>query len=76
MECLKNTLNKFIEATAVMLITSCVIPILVVVFYVWLLKVFMGAGSGNVFDSSKEWWGEKRKVMKGVWDKNGNLDGD
>ncbi len=50
----ENTLNKFIEATAVMLITSCVIPILVVVFYVWLLKVFMGAGSGNVFDSSKE----------------------
>lgn len=29
---LENTLNRFIEAIAVMLVTSCVIPILVLLF--------------------------------------------
>lgn len=34
----KNLLNRFIEATAVMIVTTCLIPILVIVFYVWLVK--------------------------------------
>lgn len=34
-----NLLSKFIEAVAVMLVTSCVIPILVLLFFVWLIKV-------------------------------------
>ena len=38
----QNTLNNFIEATAVMLITSCVIPLLVIVFYLWLMNVILG----------------------------------
>ena len=33
-------LSRFIEAVAVMLVTSCVIPILVIVFFMWLIKVF------------------------------------
>lgn len=31
--------NNFLEALAVMLVTSCVIPILVLLFFVWLVKV-------------------------------------
>ena len=34
----KNLLNRFIEATAVMLVTTCLMPILVVLFYVWVVK--------------------------------------
>ena len=34
----KNLLNRFIEATAVMIVTTCLIPILVVVFFAWLVK--------------------------------------
>lgn len=32
-------LSKFIEAVAVMLVTSCIIPILVIVFFAWLVKI-------------------------------------
>lgn len=35
----KNLLNRFIEATAVMIVTTCLIPIMVVVFFVWIIKV-------------------------------------
>lgn len=34
----KNLLNRFIEATAVMIVTTCLIPILVVLFFMWLVK--------------------------------------
>jgi len=34
----KNLLNRFIEATAVMIVTTCLIPILVIVFFVWIVK--------------------------------------
>ena len=37
-----DTLNRFIEAIAVMLVTSCVIPILVLLFFVWLVKLVLG----------------------------------
>lgn len=36
----RNLLNRFIEATAVMIVTSCLIPILVILFYAWILKTF------------------------------------
>ena len=39
---LKSVLNDFLEALAVMLVTSCLIPVLVLVFFVWLLKLFLG----------------------------------
>ena len=38
----ENSLNNFIEALAVMIVTSCVIPILVLVFFVWLIKIVLG----------------------------------
>ena len=34
----KNVLNRFIEATAVMIVTTCLIPILVVLFFAWVVK--------------------------------------
>lgn len=34
----KNLLNRFIEATAVMIVTTCLIPLLVILFFVWLVK--------------------------------------
>lgn len=41
-EKVKNVLNNFIEALAVMIVTSCVIPILVIVFFVWVIKAVLG----------------------------------
>ncbi len=37
-----NTLNRFVETLAVMIVTSCVIPILVVIFFVWVAKIITG----------------------------------
>lgn len=34
----KNMLNRFIEATAVMVVTTCIIPILVILFFAWVVK--------------------------------------
>lgn len=34
--------NSFLEALAVMLVTSCVIPILVLLFFVWIIKILIG----------------------------------
>lgn len=38
----KNLLNRFIEATAVMIVTTCLIPILVILFFVWVVKMLFG----------------------------------
>lgn len=38
----QNVLNNFIEALAVMIVTSCVIPIVVLLFFAWLIKVILG----------------------------------
>lgn len=34
----RNVLNRFVEATAVMIVTTCLIPILVVLFFLWIAK--------------------------------------
>lgn len=34
----KNVLNRFVEATAVMVVTTCLIPILVILFFIWMVK--------------------------------------
>lgn len=38
LEQFKNLVNRFIEATAVMLVTTCLIPILVVIFLIWIMR--------------------------------------
>ena len=37
-----DTLKRFVEAMAVMIVTSCVIPILVLLFFVWVIKQLTG----------------------------------
>ena len=38
---IEHSLSRFVEAIAVLLITSCVIPILVLLVFFWLIKVFL-----------------------------------
>lgn len=38
----ENVLKNFIEALAILLVTSCLIPILVLIFFVWLVKMLLG----------------------------------
>ena len=38
----KNMLSNFIEATAVMIVTSCIIPLLTVLVFLWLTKTILG----------------------------------
>ena len=38
-----DILNRFIETLAVMIVTSCVIPILVLLFCLWIIKLLTGA---------------------------------
>ena len=37
-----DTLNRFVETLAVMIVTSCIIPLLVIVFFVWFAKIITG----------------------------------
>lgn len=37
----ENSLNHFIEAVAVMIITSCVIPMLVLLLFFWMVKIML-----------------------------------
>ncbi len=39
---LQETLNHYIEALALMIVTSCIIPILVLLFFLWLAKTILG----------------------------------
>ncbi|MBR1830570.1 MAG: hypothetical protein IJ781_13925 [Atopobiaceae bacterium] len=38
----QDSLNNFIEALAVMIVTSCVIPILVLFFFLWIVQLLLG----------------------------------
>ena len=37
-----NILNRFIETLAVIIVTSCIIPILVLLFFLWLIRMVTG----------------------------------
>ena len=37
----KTMLNNMLEALAVMIVTSCLIPIIVLLFFIWLIKVIL-----------------------------------
>ena len=37
-----DTLNRFVETLAVMIVTSCVIPILVLLFFLWVIRQLTG----------------------------------
>ena len=42
-ENIKRVLNNFVNALAVMLVTSCLIPILVMLFFIWVTKILIGS---------------------------------
>lgn len=42
----KNVMNRFIEATAVMIVTTCLIPILVILFILWIAKTLFNIPMG------------------------------
>ncbi len=44
-----DTLNRFVETLAVMIVTSCVIPILVLLFFLWLIKQLTGVDLADRF---------------------------
>ena len=35
-------LSKFIEAAALLIVTSCVIPLAVILFFIWIIKMLIG----------------------------------
>ena len=45
-EQVKTVLNNFIDALAVMIVTSCLIPLLVMLFFIWLVKILLGSDRG------------------------------
>ena len=49
----ENVLNHYLEALAVLLVTSCVIPVLVLVFFVWLVKIILGV---NIPAPKRDQW--------------------
>lgn len=53
----KNALNVFVDAIAVLIITSCVIPIAVLLLFIWCIKVILGANIN--FTSVKNYIPEK-----------------
>lgn len=57
----KNSLNNFIEALAVLIVTSCVIPVLILLFFVWIIKLFIGLD----IDVTKYTSGFSSKYRKG-----------
>ena len=38
----ENTLNRLTESIAVLIVTSCAIPIAVLMFFIWLIKLLTG----------------------------------
>lgn len=44
----ENSLNRFIEAVAVMIITSCVIPMLVLLLFFWMVKIVLDVDLSGV----------------------------
>ena len=51
---LGNTLNSLIDTVAVMIVTSCLVPIVVLLFYFWIIKIVTGFdGSGYLKNAQK-----------------------
>jgi len=42
-----TVLNRFVETLAVMIVTSCLIPILVLLFFIWVIKQLTGVDLGG-----------------------------
>lgn len=60
-EKLKNMLNRFIEALAVLIVTSCLIPVAVIFFFIWLVKTVWGIDPGRDFAQKRSY--TKKQTM-------------
>ena len=49
-----NILNRFVETLAVMIVTSCVIPILVLLFFFWVIKQLTGVDPGYLLPGRRD----------------------
>lgn len=49
-----TVLNRFVEALAVMIVTTCIIPLLVLVFFVWLFKLITGIDLGAMWKTRRQ----------------------
>ena len=63
MDKVQEVLNHFIEALAVLIVTSCVIPILTLLFFLWMFRVVFGL----------DVWIPKKKVLPGIWQKKEDI---
>lgn len=54
-----DTVNRFLEALAVMLVTSCLIPILVLLIFVWLINITFSSNLVFGFPKSLPWKKER-----------------
>ena len=66
---LGDLVNGFMEALAVMLVTTCLIPILVFVFFLWLVKLLFSVELPVSFKGT--WQGVRHTVFTGSRHKNG-----
>lgn len=65
----KNTLSVFIDAVAVLIITTCVIPIAVIFFFIWFTKILFGLNvdlSGMSRNLMKKRGKEPKKISSNV----------
>ncbi|MHB8129674.1 MAG: hypothetical protein ACYDEX_11815 [Mobilitalea sp.] len=50
----EDTLTAFLDAIAVMIITSCVIPIVVILIFAWIIKILFGFDSNRSLTNFRE----------------------
>ena len=48
-----DTVNRFVETLAVMIVTSCVIPLLVLLFFLWVIKQLTGIDFASALPSPR-----------------------
>ncbi len=66
---MEQVLNHFVEALAVMLVTSCMIPIIVMLFFIWLIQVVFGVSVDmSRFPSASKLVQTKTKTLIGKED--------
>lgn len=57
-------LNRYVEALAVLIVTSCIIPLLALLFFVWLIKLLTGVNVFNAIPArttGQHIWGRNRE---------------
>ena len=66
----KQKLSELIDAIAVYIITTCVIPILVIVFFIWITKMILGVTINIPTNSLKRNKKDKIETSKEIVEKN------